>query len=170
LSRGKHTVATRLMLVDGQRMGKCEACYKDNVNPLTAAESAAIPSTTESKTPVLRKNPHRQNFDWPKIQNERSDGVPVPELSRKYGVSEATIYIRTKGSARLAPLRTHTKPIPQSSASTTPWSGATDKPAKKERRVPAVNGSAIRAAIVELEEQRDAIESLISQLKQFERA
>lgn len=49
---------------------------------------------------------HVQSVDWHKVRSERSAGVPVPELAKKYGVSEPSIYKYTR-TAKSKATRVH---------------------------------------------------------------
>jgi hypothetical protein len=56
--------------------------------------------------------PVKKNIDWTAVQNDRSDGMSVAEICKKYGVSNPTVYTRTKGPAGKAPARLSKGPRP----------------------------------------------------------
>lgn len=76
-----------------------------DVKPSAPAMSSPWRTNPEAKTAPVnpkekKKMPReRTDLDWNKIQNERSDGASVAELSRKYKVANSMIYTRTKAPA-----------------------------------------------------------------------
>lgn len=70
--------------------GKTQSPWRTN------PEAKTPPVNPEEKKKMPRE---RTDLDWNKIQNERSDGASVAELSRKYKVANSMIYTRTKAPA-----------------------------------------------------------------------
>jgi transposase-like protein len=73
-------------MLDGS--GKCEECFAKRI------EAPAQPA--EKETAVGAKS----KVDWTAAQNDRSSGMAVAEIAKKFGVSEASIYTRTRGARR----------------------------------------------------------------------
>lgn len=61
---------------------------------LPGAKTLPVNPEEKKKMPKVRTD-----LDWLAIQNERSDGVSVADLSKKYRVANSMIYTRTKAPA-----------------------------------------------------------------------
>lgn len=121
-SRGTTTVAHRLV----NRVPKCDACYRNDVEVLKPIgkdhpETQGKVLTDDMISERIAENVgvrevaivERKQVDWAKVQNERSDGVSVKELALKYGVSDVSIYTKTrppKGKERSAPAKKGGRP------------------------------------------------------------
>lgn len=98
--------------------------------------------------------PARKNIDWNAVQTDRDAGMPVSGICKKYGVSNPTVYTRTKALSTNG--RKH--------------AGGAIRP-KSQSRGGRFNGAdpldtaSILAALRKL---RDAVTSAIEAIEQFE--
>ena len=91
--RGLVNVAHRI--VNGQ--GMCRECYEGKpVAPVTLAANPSNPVTIVRKEEPMRK----ANVDWNAVRTERAQGVTVRELAEKFHVSEANIYLHSRGKGK----------------------------------------------------------------------
>lgn len=98
----------------------------------------------EEKTVMAKKS----DVDWIAVQDERSQGVSVPELSKKYGVSQPTIYTRTRpaGKSGKSAKKPSKSPLPRVLLAVSP------------------KGGRFAGAIAELTAERDCIQGLIDKI------
>lgn len=128
------TVLARLAELRAENKGKLRA-------PPTTTEIAFVP--VDEKEQAVTK---RTKVDWIAAQNDRSDGMSVPEIAKKYEVSQASVYMRTKaaGSRKAGPGQGKRSPA------------AIAKPS---------HSNAIQNAIEELRIQRDKLDEAIRALE-----
>ena len=48
---------------------------------------------------------HKSEIDWSAVKRERSAGVRVADLAKKYGITDVTIYAHTRASSNGSPKR-----------------------------------------------------------------
>lgn len=119
------------------------------------APIATLPAELQQKIEA-RENPmpNVKNIDYVAMQNDRSDGMQISAIAKKYGCSNANVYLKTKGNG-------NTKPGPAAKVARLP------KPSIVTRSAPEKSGS-IAAAITELRARLNIIDELISKLEAFE--
>lgn len=95
-TRGIAKPATRVM---NGGMGKCEECFRGQVDPLPRAPDAP-PLVMHAAEPTKEKAMPKQrtDVDWLAVQNDRSDGMSVAEICKKYRVPNSQVYTKTKGA------------------------------------------------------------------------
>lgn len=160
-SRGITSIAHRIVA----RVPKCEACYREEREVLKPIgrdhpETQGKVLTNDMISERIAENDgvkevaivERKQVDWTKVQNERSDGASVKDLAKKYGVSEANVYLRTRGPAGGKQRR----PAPR------PASGYS-KPRAKNAPAPPTSGrfaDVIAGLIAERDKLNEAIATL----------
>lgn len=87
----------------------------------------------------------KSDVDWIAVQNERSEGVSVPELSMKYGISQQTIYTRTRPAGKSAKAK-KSPMVPRRSAAV------------------SAKGGRFVGAIAEITAERDCVQRILDQL------
>lgn len=98
--------------------------------------------------------PEQANVDWVKVQNQRSEGKPVSQLAKEFGVSVPTIYNHTK-----EPSNGKKKGSRIATVARLP------KPPKIHTRAEHGRYTALPEAIAELEAKRDEIDKAIAVLR-----
>lgn len=100
-TRGIAKPATRVM-VGG--MGKCDECFRGQVEPLVRDPDAPpLVMRAPAKKPPDPKTEEvmpkrRTDVDWLAVQNDRSDGMSVADICKKYRVPNSQVYMKTKGA------------------------------------------------------------------------
>jgi hypothetical protein len=87
-------------------MGKCEECFRGQVDPLPPAVDPApivMRAPDRFRKPPDRKTEEvmpkqRTDVDWLAVQNDRSDGMSVADICKKYRVANSQVYTKTKGA------------------------------------------------------------------------
>jgi hypothetical protein len=101
-SRGSFIQAATVVDEDGKRVPKCEPCAGQG-----KSSSPRFPSDIPGR---------RVEIDWAAVQRERDNDVPVRELAKKLGCSEAYIYQNTRTPQKTAPVTPAPNPDRRSTA------------------------------------------------------
>jgi transposase-like protein len=146
--------ATRVVVTNNEVVDVCDKHFQQHRESVLPS-----PGGTEAK-------PVTANVDWNKVQQERSAGVRVVELAKKYGISDVTIYARTKApdkKALAAGLPTSANlPAPAAKKA-----GALRKALRPGQPQDAPIGSLIAPELASLKQKRAALDLIIKQMEFF---
>jgi transposase-like protein len=129
--------------------------------PTPAAPKPAVPAERAERyesapIPQEKTMPAKKDIDWTAVQNDRSDGMSVKDICKKYGVNNPTVYTKTKAPAGKARARLSKGPATTFKARTAA--------AKSNGTAPEVDLPAIIEALIA---RRDKIDRTIAALQEI---
>lgn len=105
-NRGREVKAHRLV----GTVPMCDDCYRGKPQPPPAPRATIIETDLRPEAApggsMETTDGRRGKIDWAAAQRDRDAGLRVAEIAKKYGVSDVSVYTRTKASkAQLASVR-----------------------------------------------------------------